>query len=201
MNGGLVVLGFASNRGKTDIGSQTIANLEEGVSLLGDLIGYGESVDFACSGMAMLPNSFPQTTQEERMRRWLYGRLESDGRLDLAPCIRRSADNPINRVLYNKTQGNAIQILKLAKQNGWGQVYIVDHPFHIPRLKIALEYMTLVTRSKIDFIYIRGEIDASDNGQFVAQYLPVYWIYERLTTLYQFLWLAFHKNLIREALQ
>jgi len=198
---GLVALGFASNEEKTDIGSQTIVNLETSISLWRDLIWYKESVELACSGMAVLPHSFPQTTQEERMRRWLYDRLESDGRLDLASCIRRSDDNAVNRVLYNKTQGNALQILGLAKKNGWEQVYIVDHPFHIPRLKIALECMARITHSKIDFIYVGGKIDAKDNGQLVAQYLPIYWVYERLTTLYQFLWLASHKKLIREVLQ
>lgn len=200
MKNAVVVLGFGYGKQGT-MGSQTLANLKKGIFLRNDLAAYEVSAEFACSGMTVIPGSSPQRLQEGLMYRWLYNFLESKGLIHLAQIVCHTDDTPENRIIYNKTQGNSLQIMHLAKTNGWEHVYIVDHPMHIPRLKIALEFMAKLSHANVDFVYVRGEIDSSNNAQRVAKYLPIYWVYERLTTIYQALWLGTHIGQLRKVLQ
>lgn len=200
MKNAVVVLGFGYGKHGT-MGSQTLVNLKKGISLRNDLAAYEVPAELSFSGMAVIPGSSPQRLQEDLMYRWLYKFLTSKGLIHLAQTVCHTDDTPENRVIYNKTQGNALQIMHLAKKNGWEHIYIVDHPMHIPRLEIALEFMVMLSRANVDFVYVRSEIDSSNNAQSVAKYLPIYWVYERLTTIYQVFWLGTHIKQLRKALQ
>lgn len=200
MKNAVIVLGFGYGKHGT-IGSQTLANLERGISLLDDLSAYEVPAELSFSGMAVIPGSSPQRLQEDLMYGHLYRLLTIKGLIRFYQIVCRTDDTPENRVIYNKTQGNALQIMHLAKKNGWEHVYIVDHPMHIPRLEIALEFMVMLSHANVDFVYVRSEIDSSNNAQSVAKYLPIYWVYERLTTIYQAFWLGTHIGQLRKALQ
>lgn len=197
MKKAVVVLGFGYGVNGS-MSSQTLANYGKGQRLWFDMDDGG--VDFSCSGMAVVPGSNPPTTQEDQM--YEYAETDEVFRKTRNTYIasRRSTDTPENRVRYNKTQGNALQILHLSKRYQWDVVYIVDHPYHIPRVKIALEFMARLAQSYVEFIYVPSEIDASDNDQMVAKCLPIYWVYEKLTTIYQAIWLSCHVAWLRKAL-
>jgi uncharacterized SAM-binding protein YcdF (DUF218 family) len=197
MKEAIVVLGFGYYKG--GMSSQTLANYGKGLHLWFD-IDDGD-VDFSCSGMAIIPGSNPPTTQENQMYEW--AKRDEVFRRDRNTYIasRRSTDTPENRVRYNKTQGNALQILHLTKRYRWDTVYIVDHPYHIPRLKIALEFMAKIVQSYVKFVYVPAEVDSNNNGQLVVKYLPIYWVYEKLATVYQTMWLSYHVAWLRTALQ
>lgn len=197
MKKAVVVLGFGYGA-HGSMSSQTLANYGKGEHLWFDMDD--GSVDFSCSGMAIVPGSIPPTTQENQM--YEYAKTDEVFRntRNTYIAIRRSSDTHENRRRYNKTQGNALQIMHMAKICGWEKIYIVDHPDHLRRLEIALEFMKRLSLSYIEFVYEPAKIDSSNNEQFVAKHLPVYRVYEKVTIIYQAIWLSSHVAWLRKVL-
>jgi len=191
-------LGYSKNKGYNS--SQTIENLQKGVSLFCNQKKWSEvPVELACSGMTIIPDSNPPTLQEMPMYGWVWQHLENR---DLISEVRALLqDTPEIRILCKSTCGNAFQILLLAKEYGWTNVFIVDHPLHQKRLDAALQYVARLAHMNIDFVYVKVDVDASDQGQFVAKYLPVFWVYELLNMFYQPFQLAHRRKRFKKVFE
>jgi len=175
---GIVVVAFAFSKTKDEMGSQTMAGLKKSMNLFLDMTKHGEDVEIACSGMGFLPKSSPKVFQKKPMYEWIHEYLASQNREDLFPRIRYLTDISEDWAFYDKTCGNALEILRLAKEGHWVNIIVCDRPGHWYRLNIALRYISKLTGMDVDVTYVPVDIDGSDNGQLVTKYRLVYWLYE-----------------------
>ncbi|MFZ2414479.1 MAG: hypothetical protein WAW33_00510 [Minisyncoccia bacterium] len=199
---GIVVVAFAFSKTKDEIGSQTMAGLKKGVDLFLDMTKHGESVEIACSGMGFLPKSSPKVFQKKPMYKWIHGYLESQNREDLFSRIRYLNYILEDWAFYDKTCGNALEILRLVKQCHWVNIIVCDRPGHWHRLDIALQYISKLTGMDVDITYVPTDVDGGDSGQLVTKYRLVYWLYE-LANLWFYLpfQLAHRRNGFKRILQ
>jgi len=190
---GIIVAIFGLGYGaKGTLGSQTETALHQGISVWKFLVGYQVYPMLICSGMAMLPGSDPPVTQEDLMAAY----VEAEGASGL---FAQKTEETL--VLYNKTWGNAIELLDMAIGNklGEAEVYLVDHPMHLPRLKLALWWVSRLAHYKgLRLVGNPTEINVSNQAQWVAKSNLRFWLYEKAVTVYQVWWLLIHSGQIKQ---
>jgi hypothetical protein len=172
------------------IGSQTKVNLDQGLSIWGFLTGYGNPSELICSGMALIPARNPPVTQEDLMKDYLKEKGISNGIF-----AEKTKDN---LKLYNKSWGNAIEIVDVAIAMDIGEVYVVDQAVHLPRLKLALWYVARLAHYNLRVVGNPAELNASNQAQWVVKSTLRFWLYERAVTILEIIWLLSHRSQIRK---
>lgn len=174
------------------LGSQTKTALDQGISIWKWLAKYQTSPILVCSGMAIIPGSNPPVTQEDLMATYVEAR-------EVSGLFAKKTEETLT--LYNKTWGNAIEIIDLLIENNLGpaDVYLVDHPVHLPRLKMALYWVNRLANYKgLRLISNPTKIDATNQGQWVAKSELRFWMYEKAVTVFQIFWLLSHSRKIKQ---
>lgn len=183
-------LGYGTNG---TLGSQTEVALKQGVSVWKWLVECKTSPTLICSGMAIISGgSNPPVTQEDLMAAY----VKAEGASSL---FAQKTEETL--ALYNKTWGNAIEIVDMAIKNHMDtvDVYLVDHPTHLPRLKMALQWMSRLAHYKgLRFIGNPTEVDTSNQAQWVAKSAFRFWLYEKAVTVFQVLWLLSHSSKVKK---
>ena len=183
---------IACGHGKNgSMGSQTTENLDQGISVWRFLNGYGNHSELICSGMALIPASDPPVTQEDLINDY----LDEQKGISNGIFAEKTKDN---LKLYDKTWGNAIEIVDVAIAMDIGEVYVVDQAVHLPRLKLALWYVARLAHYNLRVVGNPAELNASNQAKWVVKSTLRFWLYERAVTILEIVWLLSHGSQVRK---